>query len=393
MLPLFMVTRDLIQTLRKSLKQFPAVVLLGPRQIGKSTLALQLAGQLAKKSIVLDLEKRSDRAKVDDPEAFFESHQDKLVIIDEAQTLPELFSSLRPAIDEHRKPGRFLLLGSASPQLVRHVSESLAGRVTYLELTSITLSEAGGSRHDLQTLWLRGGFPLALTARSDTNSLEWRQQLIRSFVERDLTLLFGVELSRVTIQNFWQMISHNQGGIWNAQTYANSLGVTGPTIKRYLQFMSGAFLVRLLEPWFVNTNKRLVKSPKVYVRDSGLLHAMLGLSTYTDLLGHPVAGGSWEGFVIEQITAVMPPSLRAFYYRTHHGAEADLVLVNGLKPVTAIEIKLNNAPVISKGFYQTLHDLGIRKGYVITPAADRYPVQNVEVMSLPVFIEHILPKL
>jgi predicted AAA+ superfamily ATPase len=393
MLPLFMVTRDLIQTLRKSLKQFPAVVLLGPRQIGKSTLALQLAGQLAKKSIVLDLEKRSDRAKVDDPEAFFKSHQDKLVIIDEAQTLPELFSSLRPAIDEHRKPGRFLLLGSASPQLVRHVSESLAGRVTYLELTSITLSEAGRSRHDLQTLWLRGGFPLALTARSDTNSLEWRQQLIRSFVERDLTLLFGVELSRVTIQNFWQMISHNQGGIWNAQTYANSLGVTGPTIKRYLQFMSGAFLVRLLEPWFVNTNKRLVKSPKVYVRDSGLLHAMLGLSTYTDLLGHPVAGGSWEGFVIEQITAVMPPSLRAFYYRTHHGAEADLVLVNGLKPVTAIEIKLNNAPVISKGFYQTLHDLGIRKGYVITPAADRYPVQNVEVMSLPVFIEHILPKL
>lgn len=393
MLPLFMVTRDLIQTLRKSLKQFPAVVLLGPRQIGKSTLALQLAGQLAKKSIVLDLEKRSDRAKVDDPEAFFESHQDKLVIIDEAQTLPELFSSLRPAIDEHRKPGRFLLLGSASPQLVRHVSESLAGRVTYLELTSITLSEAGRSRHDLQTLWLRGGFPLALTARSDTNSLEWRQQLIRSFVERDLTLLFGVELSRVTIQNFWQMISHNQGGIWNAQTYANSLGVTGPTIKRYLQFMSGAFLVRLLEPWFVNTNKRLVKSPKVYVRDSGLLHAMLGLSTYTDLLGHPVAGGSWEGFVIEQITAVMPPSLRAFYYRTHHGAEADLVLVNGLKPVTAIEIKLNNAPVISKGFYQTLHDLGIRKGYVITPAADRYPVQNVEVMSLPVFIEYILPKL
>ncbi|MCE2936921.1 MAG: ATP-binding protein [Cyclobacteriaceae bacterium] len=388
-----MVTRDLIQTLRKSLKQFPAVVLLGPRQIGKSTLALQLAGQLAKKSIVLDLEKRSDRAKVDDPEAFFKSHQDKLVIIDEAQTLPELFSSLRPAIDEHRKPGRFLLLGSASPQLVRHVSESLAGRVTYLELTSITLSEAGRSRHDLQTLWLRGGFPLALTARSDTNSLEWRQQLIRSFVERDLTLLFGVELSRVTIQNFWQMISHNQGGIWNAQTYANSLGVTGPTIKRYLQFMGGAFLVRLLEPWFVNTNKRLVKSPKVYVRDSGLLHAMLGLSTYTDLLGHPVAGGSWEGFVIEQITAVMPPSLRAFYYRTHHGAEADLVLVNGLKPVTAIEIKLNNAPVISKGFYQTLHDLGIRKGYVITPAADRYPVQNVEVMSLPVFIEHILPKL
>lgn len=388
-----MVTRDLIQTLRKSLKQFPAVVLLGPRQIGKSTLALQLAGQLAKKSIVLDLEKRSDRAKVDDPEAFFKSHQDKLVIIDEAQTLPELFSSLRPAIDEHRKPGRFLLLGSASPQLVRHVSESLAGRVTYLELTSITLSEAGRSRHDLQTLWLRGGFPLAFTARSDTNSLEWRQQLIRSFVERDLTLLFGVELSRVTIQNFWQMISHNQGGIWNAQTYANSLGVTGPTIKRYLQFMGGAFLVRLLEPWFVNTNKRLVKSPKVYVRDSGLLHAMLGLSTYTDLLGHPVAGGSWEGFVIEQITAVMPPSLRAFYYRTHHGAEADLVLVNGLKPVTAIEIKLNNAPVISKGFYQTLHDLGIRKGYVITPAADRYPVQNVEVMSLPVFIEHILPKL
>lgn len=388
-----MVSRGLTNTLLQSLKDFPATVLLGPRQVGKSTLARQLADRLKAKAIWLDLEKRSDRAKLSDPEAFFFAHQNQLVVIDEAQTIPDVFSSLRPAIDEHRQPGRFLLLGSASPELVKQVSESLAGRVRYLELTPIRLQEALQSRFEAQTLWLRGGFPLALTARNDSASFEWRQQLIRSFIDRDLGLLFGVDLPKSTMQNFWQMISHNQGGIWNGQMYANSLGASGPTIKRYLNFLEGAFLVRVLEPWFVNTNKRLVKSPKVYVRDSGLLHTMLGLTTYSDVLGHPVAGGSWEGFVIEQIITTMPESVRAFYYRTHHGAEADLVLVRGLKPVAALEIKLNNAPTISKGFFQTLTDLKLKKGYVVTPKADAYPVHQAEVTSLNDFMERILPKL
>jgi len=388
-----MIDRDVMQTLQQGLKEFPAVVLTGPRQIGKSTLARQLANKLSRQSIFLDMERRSDQAKLSDPEAFFRENQKQLVIIDEAQTLPDLFTSLRPAIDDYRKPGRFLLPGSASPQLVRHVSESLAGRVRYIELAAVTLEEARRSHFTLQALWIRGGFPLALTAKTDRISFEWRKQLIHSFVERDLTLLFGVELSRTTIRNFWQMISHNQGGVWNAQMYANSLGVTGPTVKRYLQFLNGAFLVRILEPWFVNTNKRLVKAPKVYVRDSGLLHALLDLPGYTAVLGHPVAGGSWEGFVIEQLLSVLPDRLRAFYYRTHHGAEADLVLVKGLRPVAAIEIKLNNAPAISKGFYQTLDDLNLKKGFVITPAADRYPVHRAQVLSLADFISKELPKL
>jgi predicted AAA+ superfamily ATPase len=386
-----MIFRRLFKSVQQALREFPAVALLGPRQIGKSTLAQQLAKQSAQKVTLLDLEKRADRAKLSDPEAFFSTCRDDLVIIDEAQTMPEVFTALRPAIDEYRHPGRFLLLGSASPMLIRHVSESLAGRVKYLELTSITLQEA--KHFDLNTLWVRGGFPLALTAASDAASFEWRREFIRSLTERDLAVLFGADLSIATMQNFWQMLAHNQSAVWNAQMYANSLGVTAPTVKRYLQFLTGAFLTRALEPWFVNTNKRLVRSPKVYVRDSGLHHAMLGLTTYADVLGHPVAGGSWEGFVIEQIAAVAPDPLRLFFYRTHHGAEADLVLVKGITPVAAVEIKLNNAPVISRGFYQTLDDLKLKKGYVITPASDRYPIQNTEVLRLADFIQQVLPGL
>lgn len=387
------ITRDLSQDIRDGLRQFPAVALLGPRQIGKSTLAHQIANQIKKEVVFLDLEKKSDANKLADAEAFFKAHQDEMVIIDEAQIMPDLFAALRPAIDELRRPGRFLLLGSASPQLVKGVSESLAGRIQYLELSSINLKEVEKSKIDLNTLWLRGGFPLSLTAKTAALSIGWRQQLIRSFVERDLSLLFGTEISITTVRNFWQMLAHHQGGIWNAHAIALSLGITGPTVKRYLQFLTGAFLTRELAPWFVNTEKRLVKSPKVYVRDSGLLHALLDIPDYKTILGHPVAGGSWEGFAIEQIISQLPDSVRPFFYRTHHGAEADLVLVKGIKSIAAIEIKLSNAPVITKGFYQSLLDLKLPKGYVITPSVEPYSTNNVDILGLQQFIGKVLPTL
>lgn len=386
-----MILRSHLKNLKKSLKDFPAVALLGPRQIGKSTLANQLAKQVNKRSLLLDLEKRSDRNKLLDPESFFAAHHDELIIIDEVQILPDLFSVLRPAIDDYRQAGRFLLLGSATPHLVRGVSESLAGRIQYMQLPGVNIFEAESESITTAVLWLRGGFPASLTARTSAVSLNWRLQLIRSFVERDLRLLFGIEISVTTIRNFWQMLSHQQGGIWNANMFANSLGVSGPTVKRYLQFLEGAFLVRILEPWFVNTSKRLVKSPKVYVRDSGLLHAMLGIQNDQALAGHPIAGNSWEGFVIEQIIQLLPESVRPFFYRTHQGAEADLVLIKGVEPVAAVEIKLTNAPVISKGFYQTLDDLKLKKGFVITPGSDTYSIQQVEVIGLNNFINKKLP--
>jgi predicted AAA+ superfamily ATPase len=383
--------RNYIRQVEEGLLQFPAVALVGPRQIGKSTLAKNLS--LKKKSIFLDLEKQSHQNRLSDPESFFKDHQDQLVIIDEVQIMPGLFTALRPAIDEHRLAGRFLLLGSASPPLVKGVSESLAGRIRYLELPSINILEAEKNKIEMNMLWVRGGFPTSLTARTSILSVTWRQQLIRSFVERDLTLLFGIAISQSTVQNFWQMIAHQQGSIFNSQSFATSLGVSGPTVKRYLEFLEGAFLVRILEPWFVNTSKRLVRSPKVYVRDSGLLHAMLYLEDKNAILGHPVAGFSWEGFVIEQIIQNMPDTLRPFFYRTHHGAEADLVLVKGITPVVAIEIKLTNAPLISKGFYQSIEDLKLGQGFVITPGSETYSQKQVQVMNVMGFVKNILPKL
>lgn len=388
-----MIQRATTERIRKGLRAYPAVVLLGPRQIGKSTLVLALAKIIKKKNIFLDLEKQSDQRKLHDPEVFFKSYQDHLVVIDEVQFMPELFTTLRPVIDEYRKPGRFLLLGSASPELVKGVSESLAGRVLYLELAGVTIQEAAAYKIDNNVVWLKGGFPASLTMRSAALSLQWRKQLIRSFVERDLTALFGKEISESTVRNFWQMVAHQQGRIWNANQFSKSLGVTSPTVKRYLQFMQAAFLLRVVEPWFVNATKRVVKSPKVYVRDTGLLHALLDIDSYPALLGHPVAGTSWEGFVIEQVVQHLPETVRPFFYRTHHGAEADLILVKGIKPIAVIEIKLTNAPVIAKGFYEVLEDLKLKQGFVITPSSDTYPQKQITICSLEAFINQFLPKL
>lgn len=388
-----MINRQHITEIIDLLQDNPAVAILGPRQVGKTTLALQIAKELSEKAIYLDLESDEDLAKLKNPAYFLQEHQDKLVILDEVQVMPRLFTVLRPLIDQHRVAGRFLLLGSASPQLVKGVAESLAGRIAYVELPPLGLKEARQQHISLDDTWLRGGFPQALLARTEKSSMRWRTDFIRSYIERDLSALFHVDLSETIIRNFWQMLAHAQGNIWNAHDFARSLGISAPTTKRYLQFLEGAYLVRQLQPWYLNASKRVVKSPKVYVRDSGLLHALLGINTRDMLLGNLISGGSWEGFAIEQIIQNLPDTIQPFYYRTHQGTEMDLVLVRGIKPIALIEIKLSNAPVLSKGFFEAIEDLQTSNNFVITISSDTYTQNNYQVSGLHYFIENTLPNL
>lgn len=388
-----MIRRLLEADIRKKLKQFPAVVILGPRQVGKTTLAKQLASASKKASLYIDLERLSDLHKLDDAEAFLEAHRNKLVIIDEVQRKPELFSLLRSLIDDHRVSGRFLLLGSASPHLVKGVSESLAGRVYYSYLHPVSLPEVDGEAA-LKKHWFRGGFPKAFTATTDRASKDWLDAFITTYIERDLSYLFGTSFSSTTMMNFWSMLAHYHGGIWNAEVFAKSLGVSTPTVNRYLDFLEGAFLIQKLPAYFLNAKKRLVKTPKIYWRDSGVLHRLCQLSRFSDIHGNVIAGASWEGYVIEQIHQVKPSHIRLFYSRTHHGAESDLVLVKGSKPLACIEIKLSRVPTISKGFHETIADLGTKKNYVITPGTEDYVLtKQIRVMGLRDFLLAYLPKL
>lgn len=367
-----MIRRDSLQKIDVLLREFPAVAILGPRQVGKTTLAKSIAQKLKRDVVYIDLERVSDQRKLADPEIFFEANRNKLVLLDEVQMMPQLFAALRPEIDELRKPSRFLLTGSASPELVRGVSESLAGRIAYVELTPINLSEAKSSRYGMQRHWFRGGYPLALTAKDDPAFHRWADSFIRSYVERDLSMMYGVNLPAVTIRNFWEMLANSTGTILNIENYARALGISGPSVKRYLDLLEGAFLIRRLQPWFANVNKRIIKSPKVYVRDSGIVHALCGIPTQQELPGNIVVGGSWEGYVIEEIIRHLPATVRPFYYRTQHGAEADLILVKGMKPVACIEIKYSKAPVLKAGFYQCIKDLQTIHNWVIYSGEDTY---------------------
>lgn len=388
-----MIRRDAINKISILLKEFPAVALLGPRQVGKTTLVKSVAKKLKKDVVYLDLERLSDQRKIEDPESFFEVNRQKLVILDEIQMMPHLFAALRPEIDEKRTPGRFLLTGSASPDLVKGVSESLAGRIAYEELTPINLSEAKNGRYGISRHWFRGGYPSALTAKNDEAFHRWAEYFVRSYVERDLSVFFGVNISSSVIRNFWEMLAHNTGTVLNIESYARSLGISGPTTKRYLDFLEAAFLVRRLQPWFTNANKRLVKSPKVYVRDSGLVHALCNIHSASDLPGNPVVGGSWEGYVVEEIIRHLPKGIRAFYYRTQHGAEADLVLVKGMKPIACIEIKYGKAPVLSAGFYQCIEDLKTKNNWVVYSGNEFYSNKNVQYMPLEELLNIHLPSI
>ena len=389
----FVIRRKLQDDIVRLLKQFPAVSILGPRQVGKTTLAKQIASAGKKQLLYLDMEKPADRNRLKDAHTYLNSYKASCIIIDEAQLLPNLFSELRPLIDEYRKPGRFILLGSASPNLVKGVSESLAGRASYTELTPIGLLELPQNITQ-QKHWLRGGYPGALLAKNNVQVSDWTESFIRSYVERDLEFLFGVNLSSSTLQKLWSMLAHANGSIWNAEVFARSLGVTAPTVLRYLDYLEGGYLIRRLQPWFVNAKKRLVKSPKIYIRDSGILHHLLRLNSINEILGHPVAGSSWEGYVIEQLHQFKPSYLDMYFYRTHDGAECDVVFVKGIVPIACIEIKLSNAPTVSKGFYTSIADLEPKKKFVITPNSDEYPVNDgVIVTNLHQFIKKHLPLL
>ena len=390
-----MIQRIEIAELSKLLKTNAAVALLGARQIGKTTLAKLYAKKAKKATLYLDLELESHYNRFqNDAESYLLQHKDKLIIIDEVQRMPKLFALLRALIDIDRKPARFLLLGSSSPHLIKGVSESLAGRIAYLDLGGINLPEAQKSKIKQDTLWLKGGFPMALTLKQNDAVYNWYTNLIKSYTEKDMNELFGVEFSSVTIRNFWNMLAHNNGSIWNKETYARSLGVTAPTIGRYLEYMEGAFLVTRLQPWFANSKKRLVKAPKIYIRDTGILHTLIKTADKEELFGHPAVGVSWESFVTEQIRQLKPVHLDLYFYRTHQGAEADLVLVKGMRPVACIEIKLSTAPQVSKGFYQTIADLKTKNNYVLMPTGDSYSGnEKIVVCSLSEFINNRLKQL
>ena len=377
-----MIQRYVAPLLQEYLDEFPAVALVGPRQVGKTTLALETADQYT--AIYLDLEADADRIKLSDPVLYLSKYPDELLILDEVHRLPNLFQNLRGLIDQRRRQGKrngsFLLLGSASIDLLRQSGESLAGRIAYLELTPLHLLEIDATHADI--LWLRGGFPDSYLSRTDAASLRWRLNFIRTYLERDIPQ-FGPRIPAETLRRFWTMLAHAQGGPFNASKLAGNLGVDGKTTARYLDLLVDLLLVRRLPPWHKNVGKRLIKSPKVYVRDTGLVHALLGLEQLDDVLGHPVVGASWEGFVIENILSVVPDTVIANFYRTSGGAEVDLVLSFPRKEVWAIEIKRSLSPHVEKGFYYACEDVNATKRFVVYPGIDRFPLSpNIEVISL-----------
>lgn len=379
-----MIDRYIYSFVYGQLQQFPAVALLGPRQVGKTTLALQLASNLPIESTYLDLERPSDLVKLNDMEFYLKHHSDKLIIIDEIQRKPDLFPVLRSIIDENRRKGRiygqFLLLGSSSGELLHKLSESLAGRINYVNMSGLTLLEVGES--EVNKLWLRGGFPDSFLAKSDILSLQWRDALIRTYLEREIPAL-GSKIPAESLRRLFAMLAHSQGEMLNTSRLATSLGVSVPTIGRYLDVFTELFLIRILRPWFSNYGKRLVKTPKVFLRDCGLLHALLGIHDYESLLSHPIAGGSWEGFVIENLVSCVGPNASLWYYRTSAGAEVDLVIEYQPSKLVAIEIKRSSSPAPSRGFHNSLADLSPQYSYVVYPGKERYKVsENSEVIGL-----------
>ncbi len=382
--------------IKQALRRSPSVALMGPRQVGKTTLAFNISETLP--SVYLDLEDRLDLEKVRDISLFHTENREKLIILDEIQRLPEVFAPLRGIIDKERrqgnKAGQFLFLGSASIDLLQQSSESLAGRIAYIELYPINLLEFATaediiSQATTNTLWLRGGFPESLLAASENDSMDWRKDFIKTYLERDIPQL-GPRIPAETLERFWTMLAHHQGTPLNAAQMAKNLEVSGVTVGRYLDLMVDLLLVRRLKPWTRNIGKRLVRSPKVYVRDSGMTHALLNISTINDLLGHPVVGGSWEGFVIENIMSVAPSGLVPYYYRTSGGAEMDLILEFGAKEKWAIEIKRSSSPSISKGFHVACEDIQASRKYVVYSGQDTFSMsKDVKAISLYALMQEV----
>jgi uncharacterized protein len=390
------INRQALLELNFLLQEFPAVAILGPRQVGKTTLAHHSAahrraaqpGQSS--AIYLDLELPTDLAQLSDPVAFFAAHAGRLVILDEIQRMPGLFAVLRGVIDQRRRSnarvGQFLLLGSASIELLAQSSETLAGRLAYMDLAPLVVTELTAAQAALPgALWLRGGFPDAYLARSDAASMRWRTQFITTYLERDIPLL-GPRIPAQTLRRLWTMLAYEQAQTLNAARLAASMGVSGQTIARYVDLLCDLLLLRRLQPWAKHSSKRLIKTPKVYVRDSGLVHALLGLTSAAELMSHPVAGGSWEGWVIENLLACAPANTQASFYRTVAGAEIDLLLALPGRELWAVEIKRSSAPTVSKGFHLGCADVDVTRRLVVSSANDLFPmaggIEHVPLLNL-----------
>ena len=365
--------RELYPQVLKRLKQMPAVALLGPRQCGKTTLAKAIIAERPD-ALYLDLERESHLRRLQDPETFFRQHRQQLICLDEVQRRPDLFPLLRSELDERGGNGSVLLLGSASPDVLRHATESLAGRIGFLELTPFTWGEATATSHDLTSWWVRGGFPRSLLAEDDEASLTWREDFIHTFLERDLVAL-RPRLQVPLMARLWRMCAHQHGQLCNWAALAASLGVSAPTVRDHVELLAGTFLIRLLPPFSNHLGKRLVKSPRLYLRDSGLLHALLGIPNFDALLGHPAYGPSWEGVVIEAVLGRLPTRIAASFYRTAAGAELDLVL-EGAEGRLAIECKASAAPSVTAGFWNALEDTGCTEAWIVAPVEQPYVLKG-----------------
>jgi predicted AAA+ superfamily ATPase len=380
-----MIHRRIGEKVRKALDRQAVVALLGPRQVGKTTLARQLGEE--KNAVYLDLEWPEDRQKLSDPAFFLSRFEDRLVILDEIHRVPEIFQPLRGIIDEGRRKGkgigRFLILGSASIELLNQSGESLAGRIEYVDLNTLDCLEVEESPMGMTDHWVRGGFPDSFLAGSDEDSLVYRRNFIRTYLERDVPQ-FGFRIPAQTLERFWTMMAHSQGGLFNASGLGRSLSLTGKTINSYVDLLSDLLLLRRLPPHFTNTRKRLVKSPKIYVRDSGLLHALLGIGSFEELVGHPVVGVSWEGYIIENLLSAAPERTQASFYRTSAGAEIDLLLkLPGRSQLWAIEIKQGTVPKVSKGFHHTIEELNPERTFIVYGGKDHFPMNaRTEVIGL-----------
>jgi predicted AAA+ superfamily ATPase len=367
---------------------FPIVGILGSRQIGKTTLSKEVSTFTNKEVIYIDLESPADANKLLYAEDFFNLNSNKTIIIDEVQLQPSLFSILRPLVDKKKQIAQFILLGSVSPNIIKGASEALTGRIVYLYLSGLNLKEV--PIEEQNALWLKGGYPEAFLTKSPTFNKEWLDSYIDNYIKRELPQL-GLNTTNENIRRFWTMIAHNNGMLWNTSHYSKSLKLDNKTIDRYVDFMEGAFLLNRLLPFYSNGNKRLVKSSKIYIKDSGILHRLLRINNIEELYGTTHIGNSWEGFAFEQIKQLKNSDIDLYFYRTQHGAEVDLVFVRGQTPIATAEIKLSNAPEISRGNTQSIMDLGTRKNYVITPASDDYRLnENWHVCSLSTFIKEYL---
>ncbi|HUG43239.1 MAG TPA: ATP-binding protein [Acidobacteriota bacterium] len=380
-----MIRRRTYRTVRDALGRQAAVALIGPRQVGKTTLAHEIVEDAD--ALYLDLEAKADRDKLADPALFLKAYERTLVILDEIHRVPELFQELRGLIDQGRRrgirTGRFLILGSASMDLLKQSGESLAGRIEYVELNPLDVLEAVSDAEAMRNLWVRGGFPDSFLAANDADSLTWRRNFIRTYLERDVPQ-FGYRIPAETLERLWTMLAHSQGAMLNASKLASGLSISAPTVTGYIDLLVDLLLVRRLKPFHANVKKRLVKSPKVYVRDCGLIHALLGIENYNQLAGHPVVGASWEGFVIENLLAVAPPRTMASFYRTSAGAEIDLLLeLPSRRGLWAVDIKRGLSATPSKGFHNAGEDLKPQRSFIVYSGEERYPIaKDVEAIGV-----------